>query len=302
MSRLLFGIAILVNIFFHAPAFAQDKLDDFQAFRNKLNQDDAAKNNSSPNTSAGTAPSEPPKKDEVSPCSFNARPKFSHYRNIQAVGLSLMGLGAKEYEGVPKAFIRESFIRRIREQILPFVESNENCEIPDLEIFETVRPNSGIYLNEFMQRPGTLTILVQLEMFPSPANDAFNIFAKKELKIAVLRFNSFLGSAVPESRSNSWEIFDGGLKAAFLVDTPRDQVEKLITSLVKNILVLTPENDVCRQRHEEGPLQPNDERWHQKQEREQREEKILKEKPPTPRIHPPSPSPEKNSNDLCIEY
>ena len=57
MGRLFFCIAVLAMISLHTPAFAQDKLDEFQAFRNKLNTSKGTgKPAASPTTGAVTSP------------------------------------------------------------------------------------------------------------------------------------------------------------------------------------------------------------------------------------------------------
>ena len=64
MGRLLFGIVMLAVVCMHTPAFSQDKLDEFESFRSKLNKSSKSNTAAEPSAPGGGAITSPDDEDD----------------------------------------------------------------------------------------------------------------------------------------------------------------------------------------------------------------------------------------------
>ncbi|TAL39287.1 MAG: hypothetical protein EPN97_02835 [Alphaproteobacteria bacterium] len=157
------------------------------------------------------------------------------FRGVKAVSLAIMNHPGEFMELPPaldKKFLIDLFSSRIREHIMPYLEPNDECKIPDLVLFDNDNVDDKGYMWEFANRPDTLTIQLHLRHYMRPYKGAQGVF--------VLGFRYVRSGP---SALKGRELLNWPEQVAFPNNEPVEAIEEHVTKLAGHIFILAPGSD-----------------------------------------------------------
>ncbi|MEZ0225223.1 MAG: hypothetical protein ACAH83_11760 [Alphaproteobacteria bacterium] len=168
-------------------------------------------------------------------CKRPEAPYSGLFQGVKAVGLAVMNHPGDHMEVPPaleRKYLLDLFSSRIREHIMPYLEPNEECKIPDIVLFDWEEGHDRGPLWAFINRPDTLTVQIYLRYQMRSTKTGLGAYY---LGLRYLRSG-------PSALKN-WEMISWPEQVFFPENEPVDSVEELVTKLAGHIFVLAPGSD-----------------------------------------------------------